>query len=105
MWCDGSVREPIKTTHGGIRWGWCDQTCPEFRPVPMDRTPAIASRPFAGRPVTLKLAVRVVVVSSGIRPILNHMVCLISRLMLSRRIARTGSLDGGRCSLTNSTTQ
>jgi hypothetical protein len=38
MWSDGSVREPIKTTHGGICWGWCDQTCPEFRPVPMERT-------------------------------------------------------------------
>ena len=38
MWSDGTAREPIKTTHGGICWGWCDQTCPEFRPVPMDRT-------------------------------------------------------------------
>jgi hypothetical protein len=38
MWRDGSVREPIKTTHEGICWDWCDQTCPEFRPVPMERT-------------------------------------------------------------------
>jgi hypothetical protein len=35
---DGSVREPIKTAHGGICWGWCEQSCPEFRPVPLDRT-------------------------------------------------------------------
>lgn len=38
MWSDGSVREPIKTARGGICWGWCDQTCPEFRPGPMNRT-------------------------------------------------------------------
>jgi hypothetical protein len=35
---DGSVRAPIKTRQGGTCWGWCEQTCHEYRPVPWDRT-------------------------------------------------------------------
>jgi hypothetical protein len=38
MRSDGSLQEPIATPRGGICWGWCDQTCAEFRPVLIDRT-------------------------------------------------------------------
>ena len=38
MRSDGSLQQPIATARGGICWGWCDQTCPEFRPVLIDRT-------------------------------------------------------------------
>ena len=44
---DGSLRQPIRTVHGGICWGWCDQSCPEYRPLPMDRTSPAWSAVFA----------------------------------------------------------
>lgn len=44
---DGSVRQPIRTAHGGICWGWCDQSCPEYRPMPMDHTSPAWSAVFA----------------------------------------------------------